>query len=91
MRYCGVIGELSGEDDRFQIDGGSWPNDVSWPRGYDDSLIPMQRASALFHERVLHPAIHTSDPDYRNALFHRSPAKRAATATRARPRSSSHG
>jgi hypothetical protein len=70
MRYCGVIGELSREDDRFQLDGGSWTNDVSWPRGYDDILIPMQRASARFQERVLHRAIHTSDPDYRNALFH---------------------
>jgi hypothetical protein len=33
--------------------GGSWMNNISWVLGYDDVLIPMEPASALFHERVL--------------------------------------
>jgi Glycosyl hydrolase family 57 len=69
-RLAGVIEELSREDDRFHIEGGSWTNDVSWLRGYDDILIPMQRDGALFHEPVLRRGIPTSDPGYRNALFH---------------------
>lgn len=68
QRLAGVIEELSREDDRFHMEGGSWTNDVSGLRSYDDILIPMQRASALFHERVLRRGIPTSD--YRNALFH---------------------
>jgi len=34
-RLAGVIEELSREDDRFNIEGGSWTNDVSLQRGYD--------------------------------------------------------
>ena len=48
-----VIEELRREDGRFHMEGGSWTNDVSWVRGYDELLIPMDRASAEFHERVL--------------------------------------
>ncbi len=64
-----VIAELGREDGRFHMDGGSWTNDISWVRGYDDILIPMERASAQFHERVLARDIPSSDPGYRNALF----------------------
>jgi hypothetical protein len=65
-----VIEELRGEDGRFNVEGGSWTNDISWVRGYDALLIPMQRASAAFQERVLARKIPTTDPGYRNALFH---------------------
>ena len=34
------------------MDGGSWTNNISWVRGYDDVLIPMERASSQFHQRV---------------------------------------
>lgn len=33
-RLAGVIEELSREDDRLHIEGGSWTNDVSWLRGH---------------------------------------------------------
>ncbi len=69
-RLAAVIADLGGEDDRFHMDGGSWTNDISWVRGYDDVLIPMERASAQFHERVLAREIPSSDPSYRSALFH---------------------
>ena len=52
------------------MDGGSWTNNISWVRGYDDVLIPMERASSQFHERVLAREVPSSDPSYRNALFH---------------------
>lgn len=65
-----VTEELRNEDSRFHVEGGSWTNDVSWVRGYNHVLIPMERASSLFHERVLNRHIPTGDPRYRNALFH---------------------
>ena len=52
------------------MDGGSWTNNISWVAGYDDVLIPMERASSQFHERVLAREVPSSDPSYRNALFH---------------------
>jgi hypothetical protein len=69
-RLAAVIEELRGEDGRFHMEGGSWTSDISWVRGYDSLLIPMERASAVFHERVLARDIPTTDPAYRNALFH---------------------
>jgi hypothetical protein len=65
-----VIEELHNEDSRFHVEGGSWTNDVSWVRGYDHVLMPMDRASTLFHDRVLARDVPTDDPRYRNALFH---------------------
>ncbi len=69
-RLAKVIAELGSEDGRFHMDGGSWTNDISWVRGYDDVLIPMERASAQFHERVLARDVPSSDPGYRSALLH---------------------
>ena len=69
-RLATVIQELSAQDDRFHVEGGSWTNDISWVRGYDDVLIPMERASALFHEGVLSRGVPPGDPRYRNALYH---------------------
>jgi hypothetical protein len=64
-----VIADLKREDGRFHVEGGSWTNNISWVRGYDEVLQPMERASALFSEKFLH-TMPTSDPRYRNALFH---------------------
>jgi len=69
-RLASVVDELRREDGRFHMEGGSWTNDISWVRGYDALLIPMDRASAAFHERVLERSIPTTDFAYRNALFH---------------------
>jgi Glycosyl hydrolase family 57 len=69
-RLTRVIEELKREDDRFHMEGGSWTNNISWVRGYDSLLIPMERASAAFQERVLERHIPTTDHAYRNALFH---------------------
>ncbi|HEX2063683.1 MAG TPA: hypothetical protein VHE80_04590 [Acidimicrobiales bacterium] len=69
-RLAAVIADLKEEDGRFHVDGGSWTNDISWVRGYDHVLMPLEKASALFHERVLAKGIPTDDGRYRNALFH---------------------
>jgi len=69
-RLATVIAELAAEDHRFNIDGGSWTNNISWVRGYDDVLVPMDRASVLFNERLLEPGVSVDDPRYRNALYH---------------------
>ena len=69
-RLAEVIKQLRAEDGRFHMEGGSWTNNVSWVRGYDTVLEPMERASSLFHERVTASGIRRDDPRYRNALFH---------------------
>ncbi|MBI4622039.1 MAG: glycosyl hydrolase family 57 [Verrucomicrobia bacterium] len=65
-----VIEQLKKEDHRFHVDGGSWTNDISWVRGYDNVLGPMERVSSLFFEKVLKAGVSPADPRYRNALFH---------------------
>jgi hypothetical protein len=69
-RLAEVIERLRLQDSRFHVEGGSWTNDLSWVRGYDQVLIPLEQASSLFHERVLVRGIPTDDSRYRNALFH---------------------
>lgn len=69
-KLAAAIEQLRKEDHRFHVDGGSWTNDISWVRGYDNVLGPMEKASALFHEKVLKPGVPASDSRYRNALFH---------------------
>jgi hypothetical protein len=69
-RLAAVIDELHREDGRFHMEGGSWTSDISWVRGYDSLLIPMERASAAFEGRVRERDVPPTDPAYRNALFH---------------------
>jgi hypothetical protein len=65
-----VLTRLRGQDHRFNVEGGSWTSDVSWVRGYDNVLAPMERASALFHEQLTARGVPGDDPRYRAALFH---------------------
>ena len=65
-----AIADAKQADHQFHMEGGSWTNNISWVRGYDNMLGEMERASALFYERVLKPGIPPSDARYRNALFH---------------------
>ncbi len=65
-----VIGDLRAEHGRFHVDGGSWTNDISWVRGYEHLLTPIEKASVRFHQRVLSRSMGTGDPRYRKALFH---------------------
>jgi hypothetical protein len=65
-----LIDELHKENSRFHVEGGSWTNNISWVRGYDSLLGPMERVSSLFYEKVLKPDVPTQEYRYRNALFH---------------------
>ena len=65
-----AIEDLRKEDHRFHVEGGSWTGNISWVRGYENVLGPMERVSSLFYEKVLRPGISTRDPRFRNALFH---------------------
>ncbi|MGD0885389.1 MAG: glycosyl hydrolase family 57 [Thermodesulfovibrionales bacterium] len=65
-----VIAELQKEDHRFHMDGGSWTNNLSWVRGYENLLDPMEEVSALFYEKALKTGRSAGDSCYRNALFH---------------------
>jgi len=65
-----TIAELKKERHTFHMEGGSWTNNISWVRGYEELLGPMEKVSALFSEKVLEPAMPTNEYRYRNALFH---------------------
>ena len=69
-RLADIIERLRLDDSRFHVEGGSWTSDLSWVRGYDQVLVPMERASSLFHEQVLARGVARDDPAYRKALFH---------------------
>jgi hypothetical protein len=69
-RLTAVIAALSAEDDGFGMEGGSWTSDISWVRGYENVLAPMEEASRAFSEHMLAPAVPPEDPRYRRALFH---------------------
>jgi hypothetical protein len=63
-----VIAALRKADPAFHVEGGSWTSDISWVKGYDNVLGPMEQASALFAEKAAQLA--SDDPRYRAALFH---------------------
>jgi hypothetical protein len=65
-----VVAELSAEGRGFHMEGGSWTNDISWVRGYASLLNDMERASALFHEKIDRAGISPCDPRHQRALFH---------------------
>jgi hypothetical protein len=65
-----VIDNLRKQDHRFHMEGGSWTNNISWVRGYEGVLGPMEKASSLFSEKALKRGVPTHDHRYRNALFH---------------------
>jgi len=72
-----AIVHLQQSDPTFHIDGASWTNHLSWVKGYDNVLAPMQQLSAHFHQAI-GPLVSanstdeplTRQPRYRNALLH---------------------
>jgi len=69
-RLALVIRELAHEDPRFHMEGGSWTNNISWVRGYERLLGPMEKVSALFYDKVIRAGVSSREHRYRNALFH---------------------
>jgi hypothetical protein len=65
-----VIEDLRKADNRFHMEGGSWTNNLSWVRGYENLLGPMEKVSSLFYEKAILSGVSTGENRYRNALFH---------------------
>jgi hypothetical protein len=65
-----VIKILGKENHRFHMEGGSWTNNISWVKGYENILKPMEQVSAEFSRKVLAQKIDPSEHRYRNALYH---------------------
>lgn len=65
-----TIAAIKQDDHQFHMDGGSWTSDISWVKGYENVLGPMEQASSLFYEKIIKPNVATSSPAFRNALFH---------------------
>jgi len=63
-----VIEEMRRQDGRFNMEGGSWTNNLSWVRGYGDVLGPMDQVSALFAQKTR--GVDPSEHRYRNALYY---------------------
>jgi hypothetical protein len=56
------------------MEGASWTNNLSWVKGYESVLEPMQQLSAAFHARFDEPLQRdpglTATADYQRALLH---------------------
>jgi hypothetical protein len=65
-----AIAEIRHENQHFAMDGGSWTNNISWVRGYDNVLTPMNKLSAAFHEKLDNRQVDKNSHEYRNALFY---------------------
>ncbi|MEJ2611273.1 MAG: glycosyl hydrolase family 57 [Candidatus Thiodiazotropha sp.] len=70
QRLQETIEKLKKEDHEFHMEGGSWTSNLSWVKGYEDVLKPMEEVSSHFFEKVIKAKISTTDTRYRNALFH---------------------
>jgi hypothetical protein len=65
-----VIQDLKKEDSRFHMEGGSWTNNISWTKGYENMLGPMEQFSSTFNEKIIDKELPASDERYREALFY---------------------
>ena len=69
-RLVQTIEEIRRENSRFHMEGGSWTNNMSWVRGYENVIRPMEQVSARFFNVVTQKGVATSEARYRRALFH---------------------
>jgi hypothetical protein len=69
-RITKAIEELKKRDHRFHVEGGSWTNNLSWVRGYEDVLDPMNKLSAAFQQKLAAGKVDRGSQAYRNALYH---------------------
>ncbi len=69
-----AIQKLKETDPQFHMDGASWTDDLSWVEGYENVLEPMNKLSAMFHEKydplVKQDPTVTKRPDYQEALLY---------------------
>ena len=65
-----AIINLEEQNDAFHVEGVSWTNDISWVKGYESVLEPIEYVSAEFNRKVLANGIDPSEPRFRKALYH---------------------
>src|SRR6266571_2232252 len=65
-----AVEDAQKSDHRFHFEGGSWTNNLSWVRGYENVLDPMNKLSAQFHQKLDGRSVDRGGQPYRNALFH---------------------
>jgi hypothetical protein len=66
-----IIADLKQTDHSFHMDGASWTNEISWVRGYENVLEPMNQLSAAFHQKYgTADAATRQSPDYQRALLY---------------------
>ncbi len=69
-----AIEELKATDHQFHMDGASWTDDLSWVKGYENVLEPMNQLSAMFHAKydslVAKDATVTQTKEYQEALLY---------------------
>jgi hypothetical protein len=65
-----ALAEVKREKPHFNLEGGSWTNNISWVAGYENLLTPMNQLSARFHQVLDKRPVDKNSHAYRNALFH---------------------
>lgn len=65
-----AIAAIRRECPQFAMEGSSWTNQISWVKGYQNVLGPMDELSVRFHEVLDHRTVDRNSGPYRNALFH---------------------
>ena len=69
-----AIAHLQSTDHQFHMDGASWTDDLSWVKGYENVLEPMNQLSAMFHQKydtlVAQDPATTKTKEYQEALLY---------------------
>ena len=69
-----AISDLKETDHSFSMDGSSWTNNLSWIKGYENVLEPINSLSAKFHQLfdplVAKDSAITQTPQYQEALLY---------------------
>jgi len=65
-----VIEQIKQKNHNFHMDGGSWTSNLSWVKGYENVLGPMDEVSVAFNRKVLEAKIATNEYRYHNALYY---------------------
>jgi hypothetical protein len=65
-----ALADIKREQPHFNLEGGSWTNNISWVAGYENVLTPMNQLSVRFHQVIDHRPVDHNSHAYRNALFH---------------------
>ena len=69
-----AIADLEATDHQFHMDGASWTDDLSWVKGYENVLEPMNQLSAMFHQKydelVAEDSSITKTKEYQEALLY---------------------